>query len=494
MCKFKENDIVKSCPKLESGLRLGQEGIHACALGPFSAPLYWTAKEAAELNITKEMISEKRRELFEKLNDDCSKIVCKNCKMVVEKKFKDVDFTKLGHIDVAACTICNLRCNFCGYVKLNLLGKAEYDPLAILKSFQPEDVLWSSAVDFNGGEPTLLPNFEDYIEYFNSRKIRIFLYTNSVLYKQAAYDGLADGSIRWICTSLDAGTPSTFWETKERNTFNDVLENLTRYADAGSKGGGELAVKYIFTEDNSSDDDVTGFVYAMLAIRPQQIWLTFDFEPLNGIPGDSDDFGGYDYSKHINAYVKTFLMLKKHGIIAGHFTENHLAEVGNHGKILMRRVKEKLKQEETNYPNIPELIIQNHRVKEKKLEVEYGSFSLDPFKAVDADNHDVELSLEGKKVLIVPTCNQSICLLSNTDIKAAGELGLVDRSLSMHGRNIEGSIVHCYEDIENIDPDVILVSCVERIEQDILNTLAKYKNKRSKIYVNRSEKCEKRDS
>ena len=32
--KFNPNDTVKSCYKLESGLRLGQEGIHACQLGP----------------------------------------------------------------------------------------------------------------------------------------------------------------------------------------------------------------------------------------------------------------------------------------------------------------------------------------------------------------------------------------------------------------------------------------------------------------------------
>ncbi len=488
-CEFKADDIVKSCPKLESGLRLGREGVHACALGPFSAPIYWTAKEAGSLTITKDMISAKRRELFYKLNDDCSNIACKGCKMVVEKKFKDVEFSKLGHIDVAACTLCNLRCNFCGYVKHNLLAKAEYDPLPILRTFQPEDVLWSSAVDFNGGEPTLLPNFEDYIEYFNSRKIRIFLYTNAVLYKQAAYDGLVNGSIRWICTSLDAGTPSTYLATKERDVFDDVIENLTRYADAGSKGGGELAVKYIFTEDNSSDDDVTGFVYAMLAIRPQQIWLTFDFEPLQGLPGDSEDFGGYDYSKHINAYVKTYFMLKKHGVAVGHFTENHLAAVSNHGKRLMRIVKEKIQQGEANYKNIPELMIKNFRKEEKKYDVEYGCFALNPFKVIDAEKNDMELSLKGKKVLVVPTCHQSISLLPNKDIKEAATVGLVDRDASMQGREIEGSKVYSYEDIENIDPDVILVSCVERIEQDILNTLAKYKNKRSQIFVNRSGKC-----
>ena len=52
--------------------------------------------------------------------------------------------------------------------------------------------------------------------------------------------------------------------------FDVVLENIARYSEAGSKGGGNCAVKYIFHEDNSNDDDMLGFCYAMLALRPQE--------------------------------------------------------------------------------------------------------------------------------------------------------------------------------------------------------------------------------
>jgi len=47
MKKYAPNDLVKSCPKLESGLRFGPEGVRACQLGPFAAPVYWSTKEAA---------------------------------------------------------------------------------------------------------------------------------------------------------------------------------------------------------------------------------------------------------------------------------------------------------------------------------------------------------------------------------------------------------------------------------------------------------------
>ena len=44
------------------------------------------------------------------------------------------------------------------------------------------------AVDFNGGEPTLLKDFDDYIKYFEEHRSRVFLFTNGLIYKQSVYD------------------------------------------------------------------------------------------------------------------------------------------------------------------------------------------------------------------------------------------------------------------------------------------------------------------
>ena len=77
---LKPNETVKSCYKLESGLRLGQEGIHACQLGPFSSPIYFSEQEAAEKKITKQDLIDKRQWIFNLLNDDASETPCKSFK------------------------------------------------------------------------------------------------------------------------------------------------------------------------------------------------------------------------------------------------------------------------------------------------------------------------------------------------------------------------------------------------------------------------------
>jgi uncharacterized Fe-S cluster-containing radical SAM superfamily protein len=478
---YQDHDLVKTCGRLESGLRLGQEGIHACQLGQLSSPIYWSADEAARTSITKEMIVEKRKWLFELLNDGHSDISCRGCKLVRTKRYADIDFTRLGHIDLAATTICNLRCAFCGYTKRNEFHASKYDALAILREFSAEDVEWDSVVEFNGGEPALLRDMDEFLDYFASRRIRVILYTNAVEFRQSIYDRLADGSVQWVCTSLDAGTPSSFLHLKKRDHYLQVLENLARYAHAGSQGGGMLAVKYIFCDGNCDDDDVVGFTYTMLAIRPQKIWLTFDFEPLCGIPGDSPDFGGYDYSRHVAAYAKMYALLKKHGMNAVHYTEGHLATCSLHGRILMERVLSEIDRYEIN--EAPGIMLKDFRQDEQAAFTEPLSFSTMPLR-IRAPHRDPEpWSLRGKRVLLAPAYPLTTGLLSDQDIKEAHILGFIDRDQVLHGKSIQGVPVYGYHEIPGLAPDVILVAPPKQHKTDILKTLAKHAAKDTCIAV-----------
>jgi uncharacterized Fe-S cluster-containing radical SAM superfamily protein len=466
---FQPDDIVRSCPKLESGLRLGIEGIHACQLGPFSSPLFWTADEAAQINITREMIIEKRKELFRKLNDDQEDITCKRCHMVKDRQFKDVDFTRLGRIDLAATTICNLRCSFCGFSAGNAYYAAEYDALAILREFSPADVEWDSMVDFNGGEPTLLTDFDEYIDFFTSMRIRVLLYTNAVIFRQSVYDGLVNGAISWVCTSVDAGTPSSFLRIKKRDYFLQVLETITRYAEAGRQGGGMFAAKYIFCPDNCGDDDIAGFVYAVLAIRPQKVWLTFDFTPFGNL---SDDYEGPDYSALIAAYVKMYNLLMKNGIIATHYTEGHLALICRQGKNLLNKVLAEIDKSAFSSPAIVTSLSGD----------DHSSLNLTHFKTmplrVTMSEGDFEpWSLEGKRIVLAPACQLSVALLSDPDIRKGRIVGFLDRNPVLQGKSIEGITINGYEAIPALDPEIIIVASPRQHQQDILLQLSRFMNK-----------------
>lgn len=485
MAEENKTSLVKSCPKLESGLRLGQEGIHACQLGPFSSPIYWTATEAAKTTITRQMIAEKRQWIFDLLNDEHSETPCKHCHMVVLKKPEDVRFDQLGHIDLAATTTCNLRCNFCGYTQFDSFAEAKYDALAVLRLFSPEDVVWNAAVDFNGGEPTLLKDFDDYIDYFASRRIRVFLYTNAVIYRQSVYDGLANGTICWVCASLDAGTPSTYDKIKKSKRYATVLETITRYTHAGNLGGGQLSVKYIYTQDNSGDDDVLGFVYAMLAIRPQEVWLTFDFDPLCDLPGDCADFGGHDYTRHIAAYAKTFVMLQKHGLEAIHFPEKHLAVVSLQGKILLEAAKTEISRLRQSAPqSSAQLRLENFRTHLSKTQVpKAAALTVSPLRIRHPGSEWQVLSLRKKRVALAPACTLSRQLLTNPELLEAEIIGFFDRDPVLHGKKIDGITVHPYADLSVQSLDFIVIAVPEHHQNNIAQTVTTFAGETTCILI-----------
>ena len=433
-------------------------------------PLFCSAEEVVQGLVTKEFIIEKRKEYIRMLNDEHSVMDCKQCLMVVHKKYEDINFSRLGHIDLQHYSICNLRCTYCTYTRDAMHYPAQYDAVAILKQFSSEDVEWNAHVDFAGGEPTLLDNLEEYLEFFRACRIRVLMYTNAVEFHQAIYDRLTDGSIYMVTTSVDAGTPSTFKALRGKDKYLRVLENLSRYAVAGSKGKGMLAVKYIFCDSNCSDDDVAGFAYAALALRPQQVWLTFDFAPMFLRQTD------HDYSTQIEAYAKLYLLLEKHGIKAFHYYKEAIATFSLEGRIIMDLIFAAIERHASVTPLYdPDLKFKDFRGREPIKRVEPDKFSINPLTLSTPNGLPVKWSLEGKRILLAPACPLTRDLLSNPEIQRAAWIGFVDRNPIQQGKKIEGHTIYSYEAISTLEVDVILVIPPEKHRLDILDTIARNK-------------------
>jgi len=477
--RYHPDVIVRSCSDIESGLRLGVEGLRACMYGAICSPLYWSAEELSNLTISKEMIVEKRKWLFGLLNDKESDIPCKRCHMVHTKRYGDVNFSRLGHIDLVATKFCNLRCAFCGFTQKNLFGESQYDALAILKLFSADEVNWDAAVELNGGEPSLSPILDDYIAFFVSRGIRMRLMTNGVKFHQSIYDGLVNGTIMWVCTSIDAGCPSTYSRLKKRDYYLQVLENCSRYAFAGSQGGGMFAAKYIFCDENCGDDDISGFSYAMLAILPQKVWLTFDFTPITIMQSDREQRDSQElpdsFDKYIEAYAKMYLLMQKHGLAPTHYSETHLAAVCKQGLALMEKVRMRIKKTSmANDLNAPSLLLKDFRLNENSAVIRASSFYTKPLRIQLLNQDPLPWSLLGKRVLLAPACALSTSLLADPDIRQANLVGFLDRDSVLQGKSIEGIPIYDYKAIPALEPEIILIAAPEQHQRDILQTVAKY--------------------
>lgn len=471
---FKADDIVKSCCKLESGLNLCIQGIRACTRGAFMPPLFCTAEEVASGKVTKDFIVQKRKEYIRMLNDENAAMDCKQCLMVHEKRYGDINFERLGHIDIQHYTLCNLRCSYCAYTRDNMFFHPQYDALKVFQVFDAKDVEWNSHVDFAGGEPTLLEDLPEYLAFFKQQRIRVLMFSNAIRFSQCIADGLADGSIFGLVTSIDAGTPNTFRSLRGKDAYLKVLENLSRYAKAGSLGKGMVAAKYIFCDENLSDDDIAGFAYAMLAIRPQQVWLTFDFAPM--YLGDS----GHDYTPKIKAYAKLFLLLKKHGLEAFHYYKEAISTFSKEGKAIMDAL---LREIEASQPERHEdFLLRDFRRGEtgrlnslKKIQ-----FNEDDIQFTDLEKG--KLRLEGKRVLLVPATVLTEKLLEHPEIQKAAWVGFLDRNPVQHGKAIKGKTIYAYEKTQELNPDFVIVAPPEKHRIDILETTFKHAPDPTRIF------------
>lgn len=462
---FKPDDRVKTCSKLESGLFLGIDGLRSCARGALMPPTFCTSNEIVAGEVNRDIIAERRRQCIVMLNDDHSDMDCKRCLKVEIKRYGDIIFTRLGHIDLQHYTLCNLHCTYCTYARNDQQAPPQYDALEVLRQFSPEDVEWNAHVDFAGGEPTLLDNLKEYLEFFLTRRIRVLMHTNAVRFSQHIYDGLADGSIYWCTVSVDAGLPSTYKRLRGGGYYLQVLENLSRYAVSGCKGKGMLAAKYIFCSENCGEDDITGFAYAMLALRPQKVWLTFDFTPLSLQQYD------HDYTGQIEAYSKLYLLLKKHGIEAFHYFQEAVATISREGRDIMERVYVAIEQHSHTMTLDADLIFDNFRSKDTISIMEPDKFFVAPLRLAEKDSPPHEWSVAGKRVLLAPACSATQLLLADLEINQASWIGFVDRNPIQQGKRIEDKIIFSYEAISTLEVDTILVVPPEKHRIDILHAI-----------------------
>ena len=270
MHNFKQNDIVKICKYIESGVRFSYEGITCCCANTFISPVIITAQEMASGKVTYDLVVQRRIELFETLNGlrEGPTGSCLKCNLLMQREYKDVCFEYLGGhgytsgFNIQHFTACNLRCSYCAFTVQNNFKPPIYkNIIEFIELFRSRGkLIGGNWIEFNGGEPTLLDDFDDILDYLvNNNCGQVMLFSNSLKYSQSVYNALKDNKI-YITTSLDAGTPSTYKAMKKVDGFTKVIDNMIRYKGGQTKA--MFVLKYIICETNRTDDDLYGFVFA----------------------------------------------------------------------------------------------------------------------------------------------------------------------------------------------------------------------------------------
>jgi len=165
---------------------------------------------------------------------------CADCPFLEERYCKDWDLDwhhqYIDRIYISHWIDCNCKCIYC-YAAQNPeefnYNKKNYSVLPIIKEMLEKNILRrGGSIHFGGGEPTILPEFEDIIQLLLDYKFYdIRIHTSGIKYSSVLERGIREGRVR-IVISVDAGTPETYQKIKQVPLYHLVRENAKKYAKA----------------------------------------------------------------------------------------------------------------------------------------------------------------------------------------------------------------------------------------------------------------------
>ena len=158
------------------------------------------------------------------------------------------------------------------------------------------------SVVFTGGEPTMHPEFVDFLQYAASKKFPdISVITNGSLLTNDIIDSLINNGVTRINISIDSTTPATYKSVRGVDDYAKVIGNIERFLERRQARGSVLpllSLSFVLSEDNASELD--GFVEMWhekadggIKIYPYKNLFSGDFDSIynSGIrkPGDFEE-------------------------------------------------------------------------------------------------------------------------------------------------------------------------------------------------------------
>ena len=203
----------------------------------------------------KKVIGEKQ-DLIAKINRG-EKTDCFGCPELESYEWLDAADEKYDLISIENHSRCNMKCSYCSDVYYG--GKeANYSLMRCLEEFIENDLIRNDLqIAWGGGEPAMARDFRQVIDFVNSElkpsKQRFF--SNATIYSEQIASLLRDNKAS-LTTSVDAGTAETFKKVRGIKQYRRVLRNLKKYFEVSPNN---VVIKYIFTEDNSTFEEISQF-------------------------------------------------------------------------------------------------------------------------------------------------------------------------------------------------------------------------------------------
>ena len=232
------------CHLLSHGISIEKESVHDCCLmrgeshgRPYIIDIVNNSVDWEELFLRKKHLKNSKAE-----NE------CKGCLALKDKDYDDRNY--ISYINFNHWNVCNSKCIYCGSEYNG--GDKYFNILPIIKSLIDKNYFQNDGeITFQGGEPTILPEFEDLLELFLKEKARIRVHSSGIKFSEAIHSALSENLIT-VVISPDCGKSETYKIIKRVNCFEKVWENIGKYAEA-QKSSDKVKIKYIIIPGVNDD-------------------------------------------------------------------------------------------------------------------------------------------------------------------------------------------------------------------------------------------------
>ena len=222
-----------SCPWIEHGLVFFQYKLANCCLcGHLAGGHTFLRNNYCGQPINWDRIF-KIKDMYRKFHKKGKiNVNCVGCPFLKEDTWAD-NGKYIDHLYISHWTHCNSKCIYCfsSQHPENFGNWKKYYTLPIIKDLNEKGYLRPDCyISFGGGEPTILDEFEDIMNYLlDNYFYGIRVHTSGILYSPAIARSIRE-TRGYVVVSVDSGTKETYEKIKQVPCFDKVRDNIRRYA------------------------------------------------------------------------------------------------------------------------------------------------------------------------------------------------------------------------------------------------------------------------
>lgn len=165
--------------------------------------------------------------------------------------------------------LCNLKCIYCELWKTPKVPEVKILPY-IRQMIEQGMLADNCMIDWAGGEPTILAEFEPITRLLWQEGYTLRFYTNALHYSPLVSEVLRSGR-GIVVSSPDAGSREVFLAIKGKDRFDKVWANLSSYCEAGP---GHIELKYVLCKQNCRHDEIERFLTLCSRLGVGRVYLS----------------------------------------------------------------------------------------------------------------------------------------------------------------------------------------------------------------------------